>query len=145
MNNYHMARSYVRQAEERLRHASEALETGNYAYVVRQSQEAVELALKAALRLVGVEPLRWHDVGPVLKANKERFPRWFREQVGRFALISRLLRHERETSMYGDEEMGVPPDELYGPEDARWALEQAKLVVGAVVKLLSEWEGLQGS
>ncbi len=46
MKNSTMARSYIRQA----------LEHGNYPYVVRQSQEAVELLLKAALRLVGVEP-----------------------------------------------------------------------------------------
>jgi len=56
MNNVAMARAYLRQASERLRHAREALEEGNYPYVVRQSQEAVELLLKAALRLVGVEP-----------------------------------------------------------------------------------------
>jgi len=47
MNNVAMARAYLRQASERLRHAREALEEGNYPYVVRQSQEAVELALKA--------------------------------------------------------------------------------------------------
>ena len=51
-----MARSYARQAEEKLHHAAEALERGNYPYVVRQCQEAVELLLKAMLRLVGVEP-----------------------------------------------------------------------------------------
>jgi len=63
MNNVTMAKAYLRQARERLRHANEALEGGNYPYVVRQSQEAVELSLKAALRLVGVEPPKWHDVG----------------------------------------------------------------------------------
>ena len=63
MNNVTMARAYLRQARERLRHANEALEGGNYPYVVRQSQEAVELSLKVAPRLVGVEPPKWHDVG----------------------------------------------------------------------------------
>jgi len=135
-----MAKSYVRQARERLKHAGEALENGNYAYVVRQSQEAVELALKASLRIVGVEPPKWHDVGPALKANKERFPSWFRDRIGRLALISRLLRHEREPSMYGDEESGIPPNHPYGPEDARWALEGASYVVRTVEELLREAE-----
>ncbi|MEM1606038.1 MAG: HEPN domain-containing protein, partial [Fervidicoccaceae archaeon] len=67
MNNVSMARSYLRQAEERIRHAKEALEEGNYPYVVTQCQESVELLLKAALRLVGVEVSKWRDVGPVLK------------------------------------------------------------------------------
>ena len=54
MNNVSMAKSYLRQAGERIRHADEALKGGNYPYVM--SQEAVELSLKAALRLVGIEP-----------------------------------------------------------------------------------------
>jgi HEPN domain-containing protein len=49
-----MAREYMRQASGRLRHAKEAFEEGNHPYVVRQCQEAVELLLKATLRLVGV-------------------------------------------------------------------------------------------
>ena len=40
MDNIRMAKSYLRQAEERLKHAKEALSDGNYAYVIRQSQEA---------------------------------------------------------------------------------------------------------
>jgi HEPN domain-containing protein len=51
-----MARSYIRQAQKRIKHAKEAFENRNYPYVVRQSQEAVELLLKASLRLVDVEP-----------------------------------------------------------------------------------------
>ncbi|MEM1817663.1 MAG: HEPN domain-containing protein, partial [Nitrososphaerota archaeon] len=78
MNNLDMARSYLRQAEERVKWTSQALEDGNYAYVVRQSQEAVELSLKACLRIVGVEPPKWHDVGPVLRREREKFPEWFR-------------------------------------------------------------------
>ncbi|MCC6014884.1 MAG: HEPN domain-containing protein [Desulfurococcaceae archaeon] len=39
----------MRKAVERLGHAKKALEGGNYPYVARRSQEAVELLLKAAL------------------------------------------------------------------------------------------------
>ena len=72
MNNLEMASSRVRQAEERLHHAREALERGNHAYVVRQCQEAVELMLKAALGPVGVEPPKWHGVGPILGREASR-------------------------------------------------------------------------
>jgi len=108
VNNLEMAKSYERQARERLRHAREALEDGNYPYVVRQCQEAVELLLRASLRAAGVEPPKWHDVGPVLRASAERFPEWFREEIPRLARISRKLRREREPSLYGDEETGSP-------------------------------------
>lgn len=105
-----MARSYLKQAEERLHHSREALERGNHPYVIRQAQEAVELSLKAALRFVGIEPPKWHDVGPVIMENLGRFPKWFTERAEWLATISRRLRREREPSMYGDEETGLPPD-----------------------------------
>lgn len=113
MNNVDLARSNLKQAIERLKHAREAKNSGNYPYVVRQSQEAVELMLKAALRLVGIEPPKWHDVGPILKREAKRFPKWFQEHIDELASISRSLRKERELAMYGDEEIGISRRALY--------------------------------
>lgn len=138
MNNIELAKSNLKQAEERLKHAREALESGNYPYVVRQSQEAVELSLKGALRLAGIEPPKWHDVGPLLRRERARFPQWFQELVDDLASISRSLRKERELAMYGDEEIGVPPEELYTRKDATQALEDALRVVEIVKRLLNE-------
>ncbi len=70
MNNKSLAKSHLKQAEERIKHSKEVFQDGNYPYVVRQCQEAVELLLKASLRLVGVEPPKWHDVGIILKQEK---------------------------------------------------------------------------
>ncbi len=131
-----MAESYIRQAEERLHHAAEALERGSYPYAIRQSQEAVELLLKAALRLVGIEPPKWHDVGPILKRELQRFPTWFQRDIPTLARYSRRLRREREPSMYGDEESGLPPEELYDREDALEAIRMAEHVHEMVKKLL---------
>jgi len=138
LNNIELAKSNLRQAEERLKHAREALDSGNYPYVVRQSQEAVELSLKGALRLAGIEPPKWHDVGPLLRRERARFPQWFQELVDDLASISRSLRKERELAMYGDEEIGVPPEELYTRKDATQALEDALRVVEVVKRLLNE-------
>ncbi len=41
--------------------------------------------------------------------------------------------------MYGDEESGTPPDELYDCEDALEALEMAKFVYDRIRKLLDEY------
>ncbi|WP_243668490.1 HEPN domain-containing protein [Vulcanisaeta sp. JCM 16161] len=106
--------------------------------MVRQCQEAVELLLKAALRIVGVEPPRWHDVGPVLRRERNKFPVWFQEYIDELASISRSLRKEREFSMYGDEESGIPPEELYTRIDAEKALNDAERVLSLVSKLFSE-------
>jgi len=78
-----MARAYIEEARRRVRTAEQALNEDAYAYCIRQCQETVELALKAALRLVGIEPPKWHDVGPVLREFSDRFPPWFRELIYR--------------------------------------------------------------
>lgn len=138
MNNINIAKSYIRQAKERLKHAGEAIENGNYPYTIRQSQEAVELALKAALRIVGIEPPKWHDVGPILKREFNRFPKWFQEKIAFMARVSRRLRREREPAMYGDEELGLAPEDLYDKVDAEEALRDAQHVVDLVEKLFIE-------
>ena len=138
MNSLAMAKSYIRQAEERVKHAKEAFSGGNYPYTIRQCQEAVELALKAALRLVGIEPPKVHDVGPILRKNKNLFPEWFKGNIDRMASISRTLRRERETSMYGDEELSLPPEDIYSKMDAEFALESCEFVLKNCKKLVEE-------
>ena len=62
-----MAESYLLESEIRLKTAQLALKEGYYSYAIRQSQKCVELSLKSTLRLVGIEPPKWHDVGLILK------------------------------------------------------------------------------
>ena len=138
VTNLEMCRAYLEEAQRRVRTAENALSEGAYAYCIRQCQEAVELSLKAALRLVGIEPPKWHDVGPVLMEFRARFPQWFKELIPELAAISRWLRRECEPSMYGDEELDIPPTKLYTEPYARKALEGAKMVHQAVLKLLNE-------
>ena len=135
-----MARSYLRQAEERVTHATDALARGNYAYVIRQCQESVELALKAALRLVGIEPPKFHDVGPLLRRTANSFPDWYTAEIDRMASISRTLSREREPSMYGDEELALPPDDLYSAADAQHALRDGTFILTTCKRLFEEAE-----
>ncbi|MCL7383767.1 MAG: HEPN domain-containing protein [Thaumarchaeota archaeon] len=139
MNNLEMAENYIKQAKTRIKYAELALREEEYPYVMRQSQESVELALKAALRLVGIEPPKWHDVGPILKEYSDRFPEWFKREIDEVAGISRELRREREPSMYGDEETSTPPYKLYSRRDAEKALLNARKVLELCEKLLIEW------
>ncbi len=134
-------------ARRSLDRATFILEEANYLagrevwnLVVRRSQEAVELALKAALLWAGLEVPRVHDVGPVLRQHGDRFPESFREQIPRLASISRALRAEREISFYGDEQSGVPPEDLYMENDAREALDKAQQVLHACKTLLTPLE-----
>lgn len=133
-----LARDYLRRAEARLISARYALEKGYYPEVVRYSQECVELSLKACLRLVGVEYPKVHDVGDILRAESERFPGWFREEVDRLAEISRDLAEKRAPSMYGVEVAGKSPEELFNKDDAVKALEDAELVHKLARSLLEQ-------
>ncbi|MBU4373450.1 MAG: HEPN domain-containing protein [Candidatus Methanoperedenaceae archaeon] len=67
MDNQKMALSYLHGAKSRLESAKNAFNGKDFPYVVRLSQECVELSLKSALRFVGIEPPKWHDVGFILK------------------------------------------------------------------------------
>lgn len=137
MNNIDMARAYMDEALRRIKTAKLALDDGGYAYCIRQCQESVELSLKAALRFVGIEPPKWHDVGIILIENRERFPEWFQREIEEMASVSRWLRREREPSMYGDEEMGLPPQKLYTKNYAEKAYIQSSRIVNLVSKLIN--------
>ena len=56
MTNVALARSYLKKAAVRLDVLRLLREREAWSDVVRESQEAVELALKGMLRAVGVEP-----------------------------------------------------------------------------------------
>ncbi len=136
LNNLDLAVAYLEEGLRRIETARRALEEGGIAYCIRQSQEAVELSLKGALRFAGIEPPKWHDVGPILIENKDRFPAWFMEKIESIASTSRWLRREREASMYGDEETGLPPHRIYTKSYAERAFKEASIVIELVSKLI---------
>lgn len=97
-----MSEGLLAQAGEILVEAQEFHRRGAWSLVVRRSWEVVEMALKAALRAGGAEVPKIHDVGFTLKDHQGRFPESFRKEIDQMAPISRRLRHERETALYGD-------------------------------------------
>lgn len=131
-----LARSYMVKASARRRVLEVLLEENAYSDVVREAQELVELALKAALRAIGVDPPRWHDVGPILVEHIAAFPDGFAQALPEIAEISRWLRREREFAFYGD--VDVIPTESYGRDDALRAQREALVVYRAVASLLAD-------
>jgi len=139
MTNSRMAVNYLDQAQFRLQVVSTALKEHQFAVAVRQPQEVVELSLKGILRLYGIEPPKWHEVSKVIQDNLRIFPEWFQEIVPEIARISKTLASKREVSFYGDEESGIPAVELFSLVDAERALTDARYVVDAMQRLLSEF------
>lgn len=130
MRNRTLAADHLRRAQARLRALDALYEEQSWADVVRESQEAVELALKGLLRASGVDPPRVHDVAGVLEAERERLPPSLIPDLPRLAAISRDLRRDRELAFYGAEDL--TPSEFYRRQDADEARAAARFVVGRV-------------
>lgn len=135
-----IARSYLRQAEARLEDAKDALSDGNYPYAVRLSQECVELSLKAALKTVGIDYPKVHDVSDVLADVSERFPEWFRAEIDFLCESSKVLAKKREISFYGGEEAFLAPEDVISKDDANDAVGRAIKVYGLCERFINEIE-----
>ena len=127
MTNQTLAEAYLRKASDRLDILDLLHEKEAYSDVVREAQEIVELALKGMLRVVGIEPPKYHDVGGLLIEHRERFTREVAEQLEKAAAISKWLRKERELAFYGD--IDFIPTEEYTQEDSHRARQDAQWIV----------------
>lgn len=138
MTNERMARRYIEQAKAFLGEAEGHFQTSLWHLCVRRSQEAIEIAAKAALRIVGVEPPKLHDVGAALLQQRDRFPTWFGQAIDQVASASAEWSEHRGPSYYGDEEHGIPPDELYDQTKATEAIEASRRIYRLCSKLIEE-------
>lgn len=130
-----LALSYLEKATKRRRVLEVLLEQDAYSDVVREAQELVELALKGMLRARGIDPPKWHDVGPILLEQQDKFSETIRLTLPQLAAISAWLRKEREFSFYGDIDF-IPTDQ-YTRDDAERAMADALRVLdvaGQVIK-----------
>lgn len=128
MRNPDLAADYVRRARARLKALDVLHAAESWPDVVRESQEVVELTLKALLRSFGIDPPRVHDVSDVLRSERERLP----SELDLEPLIeaSRSLRRDRELAFYGTEDL--TPSGFYGRDDAERARAAARATVQAV-------------
>ena len=130
MHNAELARDHIHRAGVRLLALDVLHQAESWADVVRESQEVVELALKALLRAHGIDPPRVHDVSEVLLAERERLPSDLGPEVETLAEASRQLRRDRELAFYGAEDL--TPSGFYTRADADRARAAARHVVEVV-------------
>ncbi len=130
MRNVGLAADYVRRARIRLGALDVLFREESWPDVVRESQEALELALKGLLRWCGVDPPRIHDVSDVLLAEKDRLPAELAREAQALAESSRHLRRDRELAFYGAEDL--TPTGFYSRADAVSARDAARRAVEKV-------------
>lgn len=130
MKNPALVADYIQRSEARLAAIDVLYARKSWADVVRESQEVVELSLKALIRSAGIEVPRVHDVGDLLLTHADRFPSRVREKLARLSTISRALRRDRELAFYGSEDL--TPSQFYRESDARKARRDARWVLETV-------------
>ncbi len=135
MNSRSLAQDYLRRARSRRKALEGYLQDQDYADVVREAQETVELSLRAILRMVGIEPPKVHDVAALLREYEDRLPG---VPVAELARTSTQLRKERELAFYGD--LDFLPTEQYTQADAEQAMGFAGRAVDAA---LAFWERIR--
>lgn len=123
MKNDALINDYLNRAAARLKALEVLKQEGSHADVVRESQEALELAMKALLRAIRIEVPRVHDVSPILRENADRLPEKIRANLEELCRISRNLRRDRELAFYGSEDL--TPSAFYTADDASEALTSA--------------------
>ena len=134
---------YLNRAATCVKQAEDCLRRGDYSTSVLRSGEAVEFALKAALRLVGQTYDRKHDVSAALAESFQSFLPWFKDRVPRFRSLSRIFTSLSLDAKYGDEILGAPPKALFFESEARIYLESAREVLNECLKLQREKESDQ--
>lgn len=135
MTNASLAASYLTKARLRLTILRTLFDGRGYSDVVREAQEIVELALKGMLRQVGIEPPKFHDVGPLVRHHSARFPLAI-EEIDRLAEISAWLRKEREFAFYGD--IDLIPTEHYTVDHATRAMTDAAFAVEMASRVIHD-------
>lgn len=136
MTNNDLAQSYFKKASDRLDILDLLLKKEAYSDVIREAQEIVELSLKGMLRYVGIEPPKYHDVGPLLVEHQERFKDVTSQEIVNLARISKELRKERELAFYGD--IDFIPTKEYTLKDAQEAIEGATFTVNIARRMMVE-------
>ena len=134
MRNNDLVKDYLIRSSNRLATLDVLFEKKSWPDVVRESQEIVELALKALLKHCLIEVPMIHDVSQVLNTEKSKLPLPIQKELSKLMTISKDLRRDRELSFYGSEDL--TPMEFYSQNDAQKAKDSAYFVVHLICQTL---------
>jgi hypothetical protein len=125
-----LAESYLEKATKRLRVLDVLLEEEAFSDVVREAQELVELALKGILRYVGVDPPKWHDVGPIIAEHRDLLPVTIRGTIT-----------SRETSCpnFPSDQCGRPRKYVSGPVMPKPQVQMSNQIPSLNAKVIGVW------
>ncbi len=132
MNNREKGKVLILRAERVIKRDLEgAVKDKDFDMVVRRAQEAVELVLKGALTILGIEYPKIHDVGKVFADVVQRKVGTMESEIlEKIIHISTRLSENRAPAFYGERS--------YGEGEAKEAHCDALFVLDRVKELLKE-------
>jgi len=130
MNNFESGKDLILTAKRIMeRDLQEAWQDNDANIVVRRAQEVVELVLKGALKILGIEYPKIYDVGKIFEQMvKKKIGEFDEEVMKRVVRISARLAEDRGPSFYGEK--------IFKREEAEEAYSDAKFVFDKVVRML---------
>jgi HEPN domain-containing protein len=130
VNNREKGKALILRAERVIKRDLEgAVKDGDFNMVVRRAQEAVELVLKGALTILGIEYPKIHDVGKIFADVVQRKVGTTETEIlEKIIHISTRLTEDRAPAFYGERS--------YGQGEAKEAHCDALFVLDEVKKLL---------
>lgn len=134
MNNFETGERLLQEAREFVPELDRAFDRGSWNIVVRRAQEVVELSLKGALKMMGIEYPKEHDVGGLFdRACRARRLGVEEAELTKATEISARLARERQPSFYMDRQ--------YARAEAEQARDGALTVLGLVERLVGTMRG----
>lgn len=145
-------KNLIEKAKESLSDAEEGLKgyPVSYSNIIGHCQSAIELSGKAVFKIMGLDFPKNHqllfdrkkepkEVRVVTKQLLQKeFPKDFvyRKDIPRLVFLTYFWHGFYTLAKYGLAELNIPPDKLFKEEDAKLALEHAKLCVSVANNLL---------
>ncbi len=133
MTNTKLIQDYRLRARGRRKAIQALMNEKLYADVVRECQEASELALKSIIREAGHNVPMTHEVSSKLVEIKKDLSEKILPDLKRLCEISKNLRRDRELAFYGSED--VTPSDFYEESHAITAIQQLDEVLKVIDKL----------
>ena len=130
MTNSKLVQDYRKRARGRRKAIQILFDEGLFADVLRECQEACELALKSLIREAGHSVPMLHDVSLKLSEIASDLPLNIRQALPRLIEISKQLRRDRELAFYGSED--ITPSEFYVEKDACKAMAELDEVLAVL-------------
>lgn len=136
MNTKNIAIDYLRKSKARFQALHTLLEQNSYDDVIREAQEILELITKGALRWIGVDPPKTHDVSLTLKKHHRQFPAFWQQEMDWICKISNNLYQERGHAFYGDEGEDISPANLFEVGEAQEAVQWIQKLIALYENLI---------